>query len=165
MIYLQLKKTRETSCLYKKEPFQYTLYPKNGVIVDFNNIQVYAYSKINPIKNITEETKIILKNNSNVYTVDQELNLTKFEIVVTEIEDIKDPLGTFDNISVTDIKVDNYFFPSLYKIRFEVTQCDFKPDKLILDNNLVINCNKSSKYYENSNSLFCFFENKIRSYV
>ena len=159
-----IKKTRETSCLYKKEPFQYTLYPKNGVIVDFNNIQVYAYSKINPIKNITEETKIILKNNSNVYTVDQELNLTKFEIVVTEIEDIKDPLGTFDNISVTDIKVDNYFFPSLYKIRFEVTQCDFKPDKLILDNNLVINCNKSSKYYENSNSLFCFFENKIRSY-
>ena len=90
-----ITKTRDTSCLYKKEPFQYTLNPKNGVIVDFNNIQVYAYSKINPIINITEETKIILKNDSNVYTIDQELNLTKFDIVVTEIDDIKDSLGTF----------------------------------------------------------------------
>ena len=159
-----ITKTRDTSCLYKKEPFQYTLNPKNGVIVDFNNIQVYAYSKINPIINITEETKIILKNDSNVYTIDQELNLTKFDIVVTEIEDIKDSLGTFENISVTDIKVDNYFFPSLYKIRFEVTQCDFKPDKLILNDDLEINCNESSKFFENTNSIICTFENKITSF-
>ena len=159
-----ITKTRETSCLYKKEPFQYTLNPKKGVIVDFNNIQVYAYLKKNPIKNITEETKIILKNDSNVYTIDQELNLTKFDIVVTEIEDIKDPLGTIENISVTDIKIDNYFFPSLYLIRFEVTQCDFKPDKLILDEDLEIYCNESSQFFENSMSVLCFFENKITRY-
>ena len=73
-----ITKSRETNCLYKNEQFQYTLDPKDGINIDFSTIQVYAFSRISAIKNITENTTIKLENDSNSYTIKTELSLSKF---------------------------------------------------------------------------------------
>ena len=153
-----ITKSRETNCLYKKEPFTYTLDPKDGVNVDFSEIQVYAFSRYSPIRNITSNTTIKLKNESNVYIIDKELNLSKFEIVITENDDIFDSLGTFQNITVTDLIPDEYFYPSLNKIRFFKVDCDLKMDYLILNDSITINCNETSKKFPDSSIYFCFYE-------
>ena len=56
-------------------------------------------------------------------------------------------------------KVDEYFYPSLNKIRFFNTSCDLKLEKLTL-NDFTINCNKTSKYLseEDNNIYLCFFD-------
>ena len=153
-----ITKSRETNCLFKNEPFQYILIPNKGINIDFSTIQVYAFSRVSSIKNITVNTTIKLKNDSNTYTIKDELSLSNFEIVVTENDDIRDSLGTYQKITVTNLVPDKYFFPSLNKIRFTKTYCDLKIDKLILNRSISIYCNETSKRISETNAYFCFYK-------
>ena len=167
---LTFKKSRDTNCYYHNEIFSYTLTINKGVDIDYSKINVYAYYPKSLRKNVSQPISILLYNNysyENVYFFDSKHTMNQYYIKVTENKDFEDPLGVIDSINFTNVRVDDYFYPDMGKIRFIIESCNFKPQYFILkdknEKKYKINCGKSSTYYD-SKSLFCYFNEKINYY-
>ena len=159
--------SRDTNCYFHNESFYYTLNKKKGINLNYVNFQVYAYHPKSIRKNISQPIIIELKRNENEYFFKNEHTLRQYEIRVTQNRDFEDPIGIIQNITFTNINVDNYFYPEYGKIRFSSDFCDFKPNSFVLtdedNNNYTIKCSKNYIYY-NTRSLFCYFNENINKY-
>ena len=100
--------TRNTNCYFHNESFTFTLNKVNGVNLNYEDFQVYAYHPKSIIKNISQPIIIELNRNNNQYIFNHEHTLKQYEIRVTQNKDFEDSLGILQNIAFTNISVDDY---------------------------------------------------------
>ena len=166
---------RETDCLFHKESFSYTveINEENPNSIDLNNIQIFAYSPKSIVKQINSTevinfTREISDDGKKAkFTINPYHTRNQYIVRITENEDYDDTLGKIQSFSFTEVEIhDNYFFPSLHKIRVYSDFCNFEPDSLILKNGIEkfkLTCNKKSKFYF-SKYFYCYFDETITKY-
>ena len=145
--------SRISNCFYHKEIFSYTVELTNEYSdsIDLNNIQVFAYSPKSIVKQINSTEVIyfereLISATKAIFTINGEHTRNQFIVRITENEDYDDILGTINSFSFTEVEIhDNFFFPSLGKIRFYSDFCSFEPDSLKLKNQV--------QNYKNQNKL------------
>ena len=150
---------RETDCLFHKENFSYTveINQKNPNSIDLDNIQIFAYSPKSIVKQINSTevinfTREISDDRKKAkFTINLNHTRNQYIVRITENEDYDDTLGKIQSFSFTEVEIhDNYFFPSLHKIRVYSDFCSFEPDSLILkagNEKFNLKCNSSSRFY------------------
>ena len=168
---------RDTDCLFHKESFSYTveINEENPNSIDLNNIQIFAYSPKSIVKQINSTevinfTREISDDGKKAkFTINPYHTRNQYIVRITENEDYDDTLGKIQSFSFTEVEIhDNYFFPSLHKIRVYSDFCNFEPDSLILilkngNEEFKLTCNKKSKFYF-SKYFYCYFDETITKY-
>ncbi len=164
--------SRNSNCFYHKEIFSYTVELTNEYSdsIDLNNIQVFAYSPKSIVKQINSTEVIyfereLISATKAIFTINGEHTRNQFIVRITENEDYDDTLGNINSFSFTKVTInDNFFFPSLGKIRFYSDFCNFEPDFLILktenkQDTFILNCEPLKCYF--SKYCYCYFDKKI----
>ena len=160
--------SRHSNCYFHKEIFSYTVQVNEPYLksIDLNNIQIFAYSPKSIIKQINSTEVIYFQRNlinatKAIFTINGEHTRNQYIVRITENEDYDDTLGNINSFSFTDVQInDNFFFPSLGKIRFYSDFCSFQPDSLILQTQnsktFFLKCNTLKCYF--SKYCYCYFD-------
>ena len=167
--------SRETKCLFDDETISYTLEVINeNISINFSNIQVFAYAPENQYNKVKVNNMIetiifdveIINDYKAIFTLNSAHLNKQYIVRVTENFDYDDALGKIQSFTFTVLTFDEYFYPFSKTIRIKSNLCEFKPDKLTLNNSNTeypIICNESSKFYY-SNFYYCYFNENIDSY-
>ncbi len=165
--------SRDSNCYIHEESISYTVKVKTPYLnsIDLNNIQIFAYSPKSIIKQINSTETInftsVVDNQIQQanFTINGTHTRNQYIVRITENEDYEDTLGNINSFSFTKVTInDNFFFPSLGKIRFYSDFCNFEPDFLILktenkQDTFILNCEPLKCYF--SKYCYCYFDKKI----
>ena len=167
--FIKLTNKKSSSCFYLKDSLNYEIESSDELIQtsNLNNINIYLYQ---PENEITNSNEFLLKfsQSSNQYNLNlQNENISpgKYYILITEGDFIGYYLDKSNEIFITDIIPNSYFYVNTKKLYLN-TLCEIKNPELKLTNNGIektINCDSNSFYEEKKKRYLCSFSTEINN--